>query len=212
MYVKSESALPEEMVALIEDELNVKDVRFVTDARHFTTYQIKPQMRTLGPRYGKLLGKIGKHLAEVDGNAVVDTLDAGNNYEFELDGTTVSLAREDMLIAPMQKPGYVAQSEGDFTVVLDANITDELRREGYLREVISKVQTMRKEAGFEVTDRIAVYAAGSALIEDVLRTGEQTLKDGVLAVEVTVGSVKDGAYAKEWDLNGEKATLAVEKR
>ena len=212
MYVKSESALPEEMVALIEDELNVKDVRFVTDARHFTTYQIKPQMRTLGPRYGKLLGKIGKHLSEVDGNAVVDTLDAGNNYEFELDGTTVSLAREDMLIAPMQKPGYVAQSEGDFTVVLDANITDELRREGYLREVISKVQTMRKEAGFEVTDRIAVYAAGSAMIEDVLRTGEQTLKDGVLAVEVTVGSVKDGAYAKEWDLNGEKATLAVEKR
>ena len=212
MYVKSESALPEEMVALIEDELNVKDVRFVTDARHFTTYQIKPQMRTLGPRYGKLLGKIGKHLAEADGNAVVDTLDAGKNYEFELDGTTVSLAREDMLIAPMQKPGYVAQSEGDFTVVLDANITDELRREGYLREVISKVQTMRKEAGFEVTDRIAVYAAGSALIEDVIRTGEQTLKEGVLAVEVTVGSVKDGAYAKEWDLNGEKATLAVEKK
>ena len=212
MYVKSESALPEEMVALIEDELNVKDVRFVTDARHFTTYQIKPQMRTLGPRYGKLLGKIGKHLAEADGNAVVDMLDAGKNYEFELDGTTVSLAREDMLIAPMQKPGYVAQSEGDFTVVLDANITDELRREGYLREVISKVQTMRKEAGFEVTDRIAVYAAGSALIEDVIRTGEQTLKEGVLAVEVTVGSVKDGAYAKEWDLNGEKATLAVEKK
>ena len=212
MYVKSESALPEEMVALIEDELNVKDVRFVTDARDFTTYQIKPQMRTLGPRYGKLLGKIGKHLAEADGNAVVDTLDAGKNYEFELDGTTVSLAREDMLIAPMQKPGYVAQSEGDFTVVLDANITDELRREGYLREVISKVQTMRKEAGFEVTDRIAVYAAGSALIEDVIRTGEQTLKEGVLAVEVTVGSVKDGAYAKEWDLNGEKATLAVEKK
>ena len=212
MYVKSESALPEEMVALIEDELNVKDVRFVTDARHFTTYQIKPQMRTLGPRYGKLLGKIGKHLSEVDGNAVVDTLDAGKNFEFELDGTTVSLAREDMLIAPMQKPGYVAQSEGDFTVVLDANITDELRREGYLREVISKVQTMRKEAGFEVTDRIAVYAAGSALIEDVIRTGEQTLKDGVLAVEVTVGSVKDGTYAKEWDLNGEKATLGVEKK
>ena len=212
MYVKSESALPEEMVALIEDELNVKDVRFVTDARHFTTYQIKPQMRTLGPRYGKLLGKIGKHLAEADGNAVVDMLDAGKNYEFELDGTTVSLAREDMLIAPMQKPGYVAQSEGDFTVVLDSNITDELRREGYLREVISKVQTMRKEAGFEVTDRIAVYAAGSALIEDVIRTGEQTLKEGVLAVEVTVGSVKDGAYAKEWDLNGEKATLAVEKK
>lgn len=212
MYVKSESVLPEEMVALIEDELNVKEVRFVTDARHFTTYQIKPQMRTLGPRYGKLLGKIGKYLAEVDGNAVVDALDAGKKFEFELEDTVVSLAREDMLIAPMQKPGYVAQSEGDFTVVLDANITDALRREGYLREVISKVQTMRKEAGFEVTDRIAVYAAGSALIEDVILTGEQTLKEGVLAVEVTVGSIKEGASVKEWDLNGEKATLAVEKK
>ena len=212
MYVKSESVLPEEMVALIEDELNVKEARFVTDARHFTTYQIKPQMRTLGPRYGKLLGKIGKYLTEVDGNAVVDALDAGKKFEFELEDTVVSLAREDMLIAPMQKPGYVAQSEGDFTVVLDANITDALRREGYLREVISKVQTMRKEAGFEVTDRIAVYAAGSALIEDVILTGEQTLKEGVLAVEVTVGSIKEGASVKEWDLNGEKATLAVEKK
>ncbi len=211
MYVKSEASLPEEMAALVADELNVKSIRFVTDARHFTTYQIKPQMRTLGPRYGKLLGKIGQHLAAADGNAVVDVLDEGKNYEFDLEGTHVSLAREDMLIAPAQKPGYVAQSEGDFTVVLDANLTDELRQEGYLREVISKVQTMRKEAGFEVTDRIRVYAKGSPVIENVVSASAGALCEGVLAVAALVADAPEGAYAKAWDLNGEKATLAVEK-
>jgi len=212
MYIKSETSLGQEMLELIEDELNIKSVAFVTDARNFTTYQIKPQMRTLGPRYGKLLGKIGQYLAKVDGNDVVDTLDAGKNFEFELEGTAVSLAREDMLIAPMQKAGYVAQSENGFTVVLDANITEELKREGYLREVISKVQTMRKEAGFEVTDRIAVYVTGSKLIEEIVSADAETLKEGVLAVDVVIGEASEGIYAKEWDLNGEKTTLAVEKK
>ena len=168
-------------------------------------------MRTLGPRYGKLLGKIGQHLAAADGNAVVDVLDEGKNYEFDLEGTHVSLAREDMLIAPAQRPGYVAQSAGDFTVVLDANLTDELRQEGYLREVISKVQTMRKEAGFEVTDRIRVYAKGSPVIENVVSASAGALCEGVLAVAALVADAPEGAYAKAWDLNGEKATLAVEK-
>ena len=211
MYIKSELQLPEEMCALIEDELNVKDVQFVTDARAFTTYQIKPQMRTLGPRYGKLLGKIGQHLAAADGNEVVDELNAGRNYEFDLEGTHVSLAREDMLIAPMQKPGYVAQNEGEFTVVLDANITEALKREGYLREVISKVQTMRKEAGFEVTDRITVYVSGSKLIEEIVSGDEAALKDGVLATSVVLTAAPEDAYSKEWDLNGEKAVLGVQK-
>ena len=211
MYIKSELQLPEEMCALIEDELNVKDVQFVTDARAFTTYQIKPQMRTLGPRYGKLLGKIGQHLAAADGNEVVDELNAGRNYEFDLEGTHVSLAREDMLIAPIQKPGYVAQNEGEFTVVLDANITEALKREGYLREVISKVQTMRKEAGFEVIDRITVYVSGSKLIEEIVSGDEAALKDGVLATSVALSAAPEDAYSKEWDLNGEKAVLGVRK-
>ena len=211
MYIKSELQLPDEMCALIEDELNVKDVQFVTDARAFTTYQIKPQMRTLGPRYGKLLGKIGQHLAAADGNEVVDELNAGHNYEFDLEGTHVSLAREDMLIAPMQKPGYVAQNEGEFTVVLDANITEALKREGYLREVISKVQTMRKEAGFEVIDRITVYVFGSKLIEEIVSGDEAALKDGVLATSVVLSAAPEDAYSKEWDLNGEKAVLGVRK-
>ena len=142
---------------------------------------------------------------------MVDVLDAGKNYEFDLEGTPVSLAREDMLIAPAQKPGYVAQSEGDFTVVLDANLTDELRQEGYLREVVSKVQTMRKEAGFEVTDRIRVYVQGSPVIENVVTENAQALMDGVLAVSAAVAAAPEGACAKAWDLNGEKATLAVEK-
>ncbi len=212
MYIKSSAALSGEMAALIKDEMNVKAVEFVRDARAFTTYQIKPQMRTLGPRYGKLLGKIGQHLAAVDGNQVVDTLDSGAHYDFELEGTQVSLAREDLLISPMQKSGYVAQSEGEFTVVLDANITEDLKREGFLREVISKVQTMRKEAGFEVTDRIKVYVWGNALIEAVVTGGEKTLRESVLAEALAVGApAPEGAHAKEWDLNSEKANLAVEK-
>lgn len=212
MYIKSEHTLQGDMSALIEDELNVKTLKFVQDAREFTTYQIKPQMRTLGPRYGKMLGKIGQYLAGVDGNKVVDMLDAGSHYEFELDGTTVSLAREDMLITPTQKQGYVAQSDGNFTVVLDSNITEDLKREGYLREVMSKVQTMRKEAGFEVTDRIAVYLTGSALLEAIVAGDAQTLKDGVLATDVVTGHVPEGVYTKAWDINDQKATLAVEKK
>ena len=211
MYIKASESLPEDMIALVEDELNIKSVQFVTDARNFTTYQIKPQMRTLGPRYGKLLGRIGAYLKDVDGNDVVDTLDAGRNYEFELDGTAVSLAREDMLITPTQKEGYVAQNEGDFTVVLDANITEELKREGYLREVISKVQTMRKEAGFEVTDRITVYVKGAKVIEGIVSSEETALKDGVLATSVVAGDVPADVYQKEWDLNGENALLGVSK-
>ena len=148
------------MCALIADELNVKNVQFVTDAPRL--YHLSDQAADAHPgaaQYGKLLGKIGQHLAAADGNEVVDELNAGAKLRTLIwKAHDVSLAREDMLIAPMQKPGYVAQNEGEFTVVLDANITPKLlKREGYLREVISKVQTMRKEAGFEVIDRITVY-------------------------------------------------------
>ena len=211
MYVKAPGSLNEEMQGLLADELNVKQVRFVSDTRAFTTYRIKPQMRTLGPKYGKLLGKIGKHLAEADGNAVVDTLHAEGVYRFELEGTQVELAQSDMLIEPIQKEGCVAQTDGEFTVVLDAKLTDALIEEGYRRELTSKLQTMRKEAGFEVTDRIRVYMqAEPALVQAVNKGLEEMLSD-VLAQELRLEDAPEGAYAKSWDINGLAAKLAVEK-
>ena len=211
VYVKAPGSLNEEMQGLLADELNVKQVRFVSDTRAFTTYRIKPQMRTLGPKYGKLLGKIGKHLAEADGNAVVDTLHAEGVYRFELEGTQVELAQSDMLIEPIQKEGCVAQTDGEFTVVLDAKLTDALIEEGYRRELTSKLQTMRKEAGFEVTDRIRVYMqAEPALVQAVNKGLEEMLSD-VLAQELRLEDAPEGAYAKSWDINGLAAKLAVEK-
>ncbi len=211
MYIKAPSELNAEMRALLADELNVKDVSFVDDTRAFTTYRIKPQMRTLGPRYGKLLGQIGKHLAAVDGNAVVDELNANGKYCFELDGTQVELAESDMLIDPIQKEGCVAQTDGDFTVVLDANLTDALIAEGYRRELTSKLQTMRKEAGFEVTDRIRVYMNASEPLTGAVAEGLSEVLSGVLAVELLDGEIPASAYSKEWDINGCKAVLGVEK-
>ena len=172
LYVKG-AKLPEAMAALIADELNVKNVEFVDDARAFTSYKIKPQLRTLGPRYGKLLGKISAYLAQADGNDVVDTFDRGEKLTFDVDGTNVELAREDTLIEPMQKPGFMAESEGDLTVVLDTNLTPELIEEGFVREVISKIQTMRKEAGYEVTDRISVTCATDEKLAAIIARGER---------------------------------------
>ena len=155
LYVKG-AELSDECAELIKSELNVEEVKFISDARAFTTYQIKPQMRTLGPRYGKLLGKIGNYLKDVDGNDFVDAFERGETVKFEIEGTTVELAKDDCLISPAQKPGFVAESERDMTVVIDTNLTPELIEKGFVREVISKLQTMRKEAGFDVVDRIQI--------------------------------------------------------
>lgn len=196
---------------MIADELNVKSVEFVDDARAFTTYKIKPQLRTLGPRYGKLLGKIGAYLSQADGNDVVDAFDRGEKLCFEIDGTPVELAREDTLIEPMQKSGFMAESEGDMTVVLDTNLTPELIEEGFVREVISKIQTMRKEAGYEVTDRIAVtYAAGEKLAA-IIQRGAKDICGAVLAEALEMAAPAADAYVKEWNINGEKATLSTRK-
>ncbi len=208
LYIKG-AQLSEKMAALIADELNVKAVRFVDDARAFTTYKIKPQMRTLGPRYGKLLGKIGQALLKMDGNEVVDIFDRGEMLAFEVDGAPVELAREDTLIEPLQKPGFVAESERDLTVVLDTNLTEELIEEGFVREVISKLQTMRKEAGFEVVDRIAVAYQSTDRLEAIIARGAEEIQKAVLAESLSKGDLLDGAYVKEWNINGEMATLAV---
>ena len=210
LYVKG-AKLPEAMAALIADELNVKSVEFVDDAHAFTSYKIKPQLRTLGPRYGKLLGKISAYLAQADGNGVVDTFDRGEKLTFDVDGVTVELSREDTLIEPMQKPGFMAESEGDLTVVLDTNLTPELIEEGFVREVISKIQTMRKEAGYEVTDRITVTCATDEKLAAIIARGEKEICRAVLAEKLEMGTPASDAYVKEWNINGENAVLATRK-
>ena len=208
LYVKG-AELPEAVTELIANELNVKSVKFVTDAREFTTYELKPQMRTLGPRYGKLLGKIGGKLQTMDGNAVVDAFERGETVTFDIEGTEVVLNKDDVLTRPMQKPGFVAETEGEMTVVIDTNLTEELIAEGYVREVISKLQNMRKDAGFEVVDRIRVTYTASEKLAAVIENGKAEIMKAVLAVELTPGA--EGELVREWNINGEKATLGVSR-
>ncbi len=208
MYIKG-AELDEAVAELIADELNVKKVSFVTDARDFTTYELKPQMRTLGPRYGKLLGKIGAALKTMDGNDVVDAFEKGETVKFMVDETEVELGKDDVLTKPMQKPGFVAQVEGDMTVVLDTNLTDELIEEGYVREVISKIQTMRKDADFDVVDRIAVSVATTEKLSAIISANKDELMNSVLAVELTVCEAAEGTAVQEWNINGEKAVIGV---
>ena len=201
--------LSDEIAQLIRNELNVKAVEFVDDASAFTTYNLKPQMRTLGKKYGKLLGKIGERLKTLDGNEVVATFERGETLKFELDGTPVELEKDDVLTSLTQKPGFEAQSEGDYTVVLDTNLTPELIDEGFLREVISKVQTMRKDADFEVTDRIALSYQTSERLSAVIEKGKEDLMRSVLALSVENRPAADGEIVREQNINGEKATLGI---
>ena len=201
--------LPQEFCALAEDELNVKDVTFTEDTRDFMTYQLKPQMRTLGKKYGRLLKAIGEHLQTLDGNEVVDGFAAGKTLRFTLDGTEVELLEEDVLTAPIRKSGYVVSTDKDVTVALDTTLTSELIAEGYAREVISKVQTMRKEAGFEVTDRISLsLSTGSDALKEAVKAYEQEIARGVLALSVSVEENVDG---KAWKINDADAVISVKK-
>ena len=201
--------LSDEIAQLIKNELNVKAVEFVDDASAFTTYNLKPQMRTLGKKYGKLLGKIGERLKTLDGNEVVATFERGETLKFELDGTPIELEKDDVLTSLTQKPGFEAQSEGDYTVVLDTNLTPELIDEGFLREVISKVQTMRKDADFEVTDRIALSYQTSERLSAVIEKGKEDLMRAVLALSVENRPAANGEIVREQNINGEKATLGI---
>ena len=168
-------------------------------------------MRTLGPKYGKLLGKIGQHLQTMDGNEVVDAFNAGQTVSFDVDGTQVVLEATDVLTEPTQKPGFMAQQDKGVTVVLDTNLTEALITEGYAREVVSKIQTMRKEADFDVTDRIDMrYVCGDKLAA-AIEQGRDMIMKGVLALSMTRAEAEDGWVSKEWDINGEKATIAIRK-
>ncbi len=202
-------ALSDEMSDLIMSELNVKKVEFVDDARAFTTYTLKPQLRTLGKKYGRLLSKIGEKLAAADGNEVVDAFERGEKLTFDIDGTAVELEKDDVLTSLTQKAGFVAESDADVTVVLDANLTEELLDEGFLREVVSKVQTLRKEAGFDVTDRISMTYSTGERLSRVLENGANELMRAVLATSVKSANAEDGAYTKELNINGETATIGV---
>ncbi len=206
---KGQDKLEDYFVEIIENELNVKTVDFTDDVREFTSYTFKPQLRTVGPKYGKQLGGIRSHLAELDGNAAMDELNEKGAISFDVNGTTVELTRDDLLIEMTQKEGYISQEDGGYTVVLDTNLTPELIEEGFVYELISKIQTMRKDSGFEVTDRIRVSLSGNDKLSEVLHKNEKAIADKVLAVEVLDG--RSLTHEKEWDINGEKAVISVEK-
>ncbi len=210
MYVKADHVLAEYYVEIIEDELNVKSAEFVDDVRSFTTYSFKPQLKTVGPKYGKLLGKIRAALSEVDGNAAMDELKADGSLKFDFDGEQVVLTEEDLLIDMAQTEGYVSEADGGVTVALDTNLTPELIEEGFVREIVSKVQTMRKEAGFEVTDHIRIYENGNEKIAGLLNKYTDTICHDVFADEVLTDKI-GGTYTKEWNINGETVNLGVEK-
>ena len=210
MYVKAPEALPEYFAAIIRDELNVKEVVFTDDVSGFISYSFKPQMRTVGPKYGKLLGKIRQLLPALDGAAAMNELKTTGAIHLDVDGNEVVLGEEDLLIETAQTEGCVSEANGDISVVLDTNLTPELIEEGLVRELVSKIQTMRKEAGFEVMDKITVSAKGNDKIDAILKKYESEIRDEVLAVEVVYDTVI--GYSKEWNINGETVTLGVEKQ
>ena len=210
LFVKGAS-FHEAYQVLCEDELNVKQVIFTDSARDYTTHKLKPQLRTLGPKYGKLLGKISQQLAQMDGNDVVEAFERGEQVAFEVDGTAVTLSKEDVLTEPMQKEGFTALEDKGVTVVLDTTLTPELVQEGYAREVISKIQTMRKDTDFEVTDRIDVrYSCGDTLAS-AIDASREMIMNGVLALTLDREEADGSFIAKEWDVNGEKAVISIRK-
>ena len=209
MYVKADTQLSEFYKEIIEDELNVKSVEFKDDVSSFTTYEFKPQLRTVGPKYGKKLGGIRAYLSAIDGNAAKAELDANGKIVFEVDGDTIELAEEDLLIQMIKMEGYVTEQDKNVTVVLDTNLTDALIEEGFVREIISKIQTMRKEAGFEVTDKITVSAQNSVKIAEIMDKNGQMIKNDVLCERIMLNEAV--GYTKEWNINGEDVILGVEK-
>ena len=209
MYVKAEKKMSEFYTDIIADELNVKEVKFADDVESFISYSFKPQLRTVGPKNGKLLGGIRQALTDINGTAAMNELRTNGVLKLDINGNDVELTEEDLLIETAQTEGYVSESDGETSVVLDTNLTPELIEEGFVREIISKIQTMRKEAGFEVMDKIVVYAHGNDKIQDIMKAHEDEIKSEVLADEMVLGET-DG-YVKEWNINKEAVTMGVKK-
>ena len=210
MFVKAPVALQDYFVKIIEDELNVKTVSFTDDVSAYTDYTFKPQLRTVGPKYGKYLKQIQQELAALDGNAAMRTLRETGVLRLDSISENVVLSEDDLLITMTQMEGYMTEGDSSVTVVLDTNLTPELLEEGFVREIISKLQTMRKEAGFEVMDHISVSYQADAKAADIFERNNETIRSEVLAVSIAPDSLS--GYSKEWNINGEKVTLSVEKQ
>ena len=209
MFIKAPETLSDFYIQIVTEELNVKKVIFTDDVREFTSYSFKPQLKTVGPKYGKQLGGIQKELASLDGNEAMDTLKVEGALKFDVNGTEVVLTEEDLLIEMTQKEGYVSEADQTVTVVLDTNLTEELIEEGNVAEVISKLQTMRKDAGFEVMDHIYVYVNGNDKLAELIQKNSTVIKGKVLAESITMDQA-DG-YVKEWNINGANVVLGVKK-
>ena len=209
MFVKAERKMDKFYTDIIADELNVKEVKFADDVESFISYSFKPQLRTVGPKYGKLLGGIRQALTDIDGSKAMADLRANGVLVLDIDGNKVELTEEDLLIETAQTEGYVTESDGDTSVVLDTNLTEELLEEGFVREIISKVQTMRKEAGFEVMDKIRIFVKDNEKIMNLMNSHTEEIKAEVLAQDIVLGEM-DG-YTKEWSINKEQVTLGVSK-
>ena len=209
MYVKADFNLSEFYTNIIADELNVKNVEFTDDVRAFSSYSFKPQLKTVGPKFGKQLGEIRQALSALDGNAAMDEVNANGSLKLDLPSGEVVLEKDDLLIDIAQTEGYVSQSDNKITVVLDTNLTPELLEEGFVREIISKIQTMRKEAGFEVMDKITIYAKGNDKVADIMTKNKDGIISEVMATDLVIGSVE--GYEKEWNINGEDVVMGVKK-
>ncbi len=209
MYISAKSQLSDFYIEIIEDELNVKSAEFTQDVSSYTTYNFKPQLKTVGPKYGKQLGEIKKALAEVDGNTAIKDLDAKGILSLELASGRVDLEKGDLLVEMTQQEGYQSESDGGITVVLDTKLTEELLEEGLVRELISKIQNMRKEADFEVTDKIIVYNDNNEKIADIISKNADVIKRDVLAKNIILGETK--GFVKDWNINGETVTIGVEQ-
>lgn len=209
MYVKAPHTLDDYFKDIVEDELNIKEVIFKEDVSDLTTYSFKPQLKTVGPKYGKQLGGIREYLSAVDGTQAMKQLKSEGFIRFEVNGVEISLAEEDLLIDVAQKAGFVTEADNYVTVVLDTNLSPELIEEGFVYEVISKIQTMRKDAGFEVMDHIRVTVCGNAKVAEIVNNNRDAISEKVLAEEIAADT--ELAAMKEWNVNGEKVTIGVEK-
>ena len=209
MYIKADKEMGQFYTDIIADELNVKEVKFANDVESFISYSFKPQLRTVGPKYGKLLNGIRTALAEINGTKAMNELRSTGLLTLDINGNKVELSEEDLLIETAQTEGYVTEADGDISVVLDTNLTPELIEEGFVREIVSKVQTMRKEAGFEVMDKIHIYAKDNDKILELMKNHKEEIMSEVLAEDMTLGTT-DG-YVKEWNINKEPVVLGVAK-
>ncbi len=209
MFVKADFVLDEFYLNIIAEELNVKMVEFTNNVRNYTSYSFKPQLKTVGPKFGKYLGKIRDYLANVDGNIAMDELEAEGAVKIDVGEEVIRLEKEDLLIETAQVEGFASESDFGISVILDTNLTDELIEEGFVREIVSKIQTMRKDSGFEVMDNIALYISGNEKIEGIIERNAEEIKEDVLCREIYQS--KETAVSKEWNINGEKVMLAVEK-